>query len=409
MKVLLVHNEYRQPGEEVVVEQERRLLEAAGHVVVPFRRSNWDVEDVSGFEQLVLAKNIVWSSNARRDIAKVLDDEKPDVVHVHNTFMAISPSIYSACQQAGVPVVQTLHNYRLFCPAAFFFRDGKVCEECVEHSLLRGIRYGCYRDSKSATAGLAAMLKFHRIAGTWNRDIDTYVALTQFARTRFVEAGLPEEKVTVKPNFVADPGRRTEPGQYALFAGRLSPEKGVSIILQAWKQLKVRVPLRILGDGPLLEPLQREAQELGLQGVVFTGRLDREQTMATVKGASFLIFPSRWYESFPMIIVESFASGTPVIGSRLGAIQEIVEDGRTGLHFTPGDPEALAERVEYAWTHPEKVRAMSAEAREVYETRYSAEKNYHLLMAIYERALSRGSARTAFSGEGVRKQPEIVA
>ncbi|MBA3914544.1 MAG: glycosyltransferase [Acidobacteriales bacterium] len=139
VKVLLVHNEYRQPGgEEVVVEQERRLLEAAGHVVVPFRRSNWDVEDVSGFEQLVLAKKIVWSSDARRDIAKVLDDEKPDVVHVHNTFMAISPSIYSACQKAGVPVIQTLHNYRLFCPAAFFFRDGKVCEECVEHSLLRG-------------------------------------------------------------------------------------------------------------------------------------------------------------------------------------------------------------------------------------------------------------------------------
>lgn len=393
MKVLLIHNEYRQHGgEEVVVEQERQLLQQAGHQVVHYRRSNQETEGISGLGQLSLIKKIVWASDARQDVARLLRTERPQVVHVHNTFMVISPSIYSACQEAGVPVVQTLHNFRLFCPAAFFYRDGHVCEDCADHSLLRGIQHACYRESRPTTAAVAMMLEFHRLRHTWERGVDIFIALNEFARSKFISLGLPAEKVCVKPNFLySDPGERTAGGRYAMFAGRLSPEKGVSTILAAWAQLKTRIPLRIIGDGPLLANLQAEAAKLDLAGVHFEGRLNREQTIAAFKGASFMLFPSLWYENFPMVIAEAFACSTPVIGSRLGAMEVIVQDGRTGLHCGPGDAADLAAKVEWAWSHPEEMRAMGNNARREFESHYTAEKNYRLLMDIYERALRRRS------------------
>ncbi len=391
LKVLFVHNEYRQHGgEEVVVDQEMQLLQKAGHQVIQYRRSNAETEAISGFGQLGLLKTILWASDSRQDIARLLQKEKPDIVHVHNTFMVISPSIYSACQEAGVPVVQTLHNFRLFCPAAFFYRDGHVCEDCVEHSLWEGIRHSCYRDSKMTTTAVAAMLGFHRMRHTWERGVDTFIALNEFARSKFVELGLPAKKVCVKPNFLfADPGKRTNPGEYAMFAGRLSPEKGVAVILAAWAKLKTPVPLRIVGDGPQLEPLKGEAAKLGLNDVRFEGRLNREQTIATFKNSSFMLFPSLWYENFPMVIAEAFACSTPVIGSKLGAMEVIVEDGRTGLHVNPGDPADLAEKVEWAWNHPEEMRKMGSNARQEFENKYTAEKNYKLLMDIYEKTMRR--------------------
>lgn len=363
-------------------------MQQAGHQVIHYRRSNAETEGISGLGQLGLIKKIVWASDARQDVARLLHAEKPHIVHVHNTFMVISPAIYSACQEAGVPVVQTLHNFRLFCPAAFFYRDGHVCEDCVEHSLLRGIQHACYRASRPTTAVVALMLEFHRLRRTWQTGIDAFIALNDFARDKFVSLGLPAEKVCVKPNFLfSDPGKRTAPGQYAMFAGRLSPEKGVSTILAAWALLKTRVPLRIIGDGPILQSLQAEARSMGLADVHFDGRLNREQTIAAFKGASFMLFPSLWYENFPMVIAEAFACSTPVIGSRLGAMQVIVKDGRTGLHVNPGDAADLAAKVEWAWSHLEEMRAMGSNARQEFESKYTAETNYKLLMEIYERVM----------------------
>src|SRR5450631_595192 len=330
MKIILVHNEYQQPGgEEIVFEQERKLLERAGHDVMVYRRSNNEIGNLTALERLTLAKRAVWATDTRRDFAQLLARESPDLVHVHNTFVMISPSIYSACREQSVPVVQTIHNFRLLCPAATFFRNGKVCEDCVEHGLWHGLSHGCYRDSRLATASVVLMLAWHRHSRTWTEIVDCYIALTEFARDKFVAAGLPADKVVVKPNFVdPDPGPRQGGGEYALFAGRLSQEKGLYTLLQAWEQLPRHYALKIAGDGPERKDLEARVHCRGLSAITFCGYLSRQEVITAVKGARFLILPSECYENFPMSIAESFACGTPVVCSRLGAMQEIVTDNR---------------------------------------------------------------------------------
>lgn len=404
MKIVIVHNSYQQPGgEDFVFDQERHLLEEKGHEVVSYHRSNWEVESYSGLRRLALAQRTIWARDIRRDFAELLRREKPDLVHVHNTFVIISPSIYAACRELDVPVVQTLHNYRLFCPAATFFRDGRVCEECVDHGLLRGVMHACYRNSVPATAMTALMLAVHRRARTWTEGIDSYISLTQFSRSRSLRAGLPPEKLFVKPNFVhPDPGMGTVNGDYAVFVGRLSPEKRVSTMLNAWSILASRdckIPLWVVGGGPERAELEADAVERKLTSVIFRGLLPRAETIAAIGGARFLVFSSEWYENFPLTIAESFARGVPVICSRLGAMQEIVEDGRTGIHFTAGDPNDLAAKVEWAWNHPERMRAMGKEARHEYEAKYTADQNYEQLTYIYRQTLARrgklGPAQTS--------------
>ncbi len=391
MKVLLVHNFYQQPGgEDVVFEQELQLLQRMGHRVATYVRSNWEIAACSPLERVSLVPKIVWSTDTRKEFAELLRREKPDVVHVHNTFVMISYSIFSACAEAGIPVVQTLHNYRLVCPGATLFRDGQVCEECMEHSLWRSVRHECYRGSRPATALVALTLATHRhLLGT-NEQVDCFIALTEFSRTKFIAGGIPAEKIAVKPNFVhPDPCTRVNGGDYALFVGRLAPEKRVSTLLSAWKQLPYEIPLDIIGGGPQRSELLSQADRLGLPGVHFKGTLPRAKTLAAISAARFLVFCSEWYENFPCTIAEAFACRTPVICSRLGAMAEIVEDGRTGLHFTAGDSADLASKVEWAWTHPERMREMGEEARREYEKKYTAEKNYPMLMDIYQRAMSR--------------------
>jgi len=390
MKILVVHNQYqRQGGEDVVFDQERKLLESKGHKVVVYRRSNWEADSYDGVKRLVLVKKSIWASDSRREFAALLRSEKPDVVHVHNTFVMISPSIYSACREANVPVVLTLHNYRLLCPAATFFRHGKICEECTEHSLWRSIRHGCFHASRPATAAVALMLATHRYLHTWDRDVTAYIALTQFTRNKFVENGLPAEKVFVKPNFVyPDPMRADDHGDYVLFAGPPTPEKRISTMLVAWSHLHDRIPLMVIGGGPQLAELEKEARDRGLNNITFRGQLSREQTLDAMRHARFLVFSSEWYETFGMTMVESFACGVPVVCSRLGAMQELVEDGRTGLHFTPGDADDLAEKVEWAWNHPEVIRGLGKAARQEYEEKYTAEKNYPMLMNIYQSVMA---------------------
>ena len=394
VKVLLVHNAYQRPGgEDVVFAQEAQMLKNAGHDVILYQRSNWDVEKYQGLRKISLAKGTVWASDSRRDFLGLLQREKPEVVHVHNTFMMISPSIYSACREVGVPVVQTLHNYRLLCPGATLFREGKVCEECVGHSFWPSVKYGCYHESKLTTAVVAIMLTSHHQRGTWRNEITSYVALTEFSRRKFIEGGLPADKIFVKSNFVdPDPAARTSDGEYALFVGRLSPEKRVSTVLAAWKRLPRNIPIKVIGGGPDRAQLEAQAIKDGLGNVQFLGQLPREQTLAAINNAKFLVFSSEWYENFPVTIAEAFACSTPVVASKMGAMQEIVSEGRTGLFFTSGDPDSLAERVQWAWSHPDEIRAMGKEARHEYESKYTAAKNYPQLMEIYERAKSLVSA-----------------
>jgi glycosyltransferase involved in cell wall biosynthesis len=403
MKILLVHNTYQQPGgEDVVFNQERQLLEGAGHQVLTYCRSNSEIAGHSLFWRPSLAVKTIWAKDTRRNFAGLLRRERPDLVHVHNTFVMVSPSIYAACHEARVPVVQTLHNYRLLCPAAIFFRHGRVCEECFEHSLWRSVVHGCYRNSRAATSAVALMLAVHRWRRTWTRGVNCFIALSEFSRGKFIEGGIPAEKIALKPNFVyADPGCRGISGQYALFIGRLSPEKRVVTLLAAWQRLRAPIPLRIIGGGPEREFLEASAKQPGLSNVCFLGQLPRDEVISALKGARFLLFTSEWYENFPVSIAEAFACGVPVICSRLGAMQEIVADGRTGLHFTPGDAQDLAAKVEWAWTHPEEMAAMGRAARAEYEAKYTAERNYEMLMEIYEKVLGAGAGqRGTLNDEG---------
>jgi glycosyltransferase involved in cell wall biosynthesis len=390
LKVLTVHNTYQQPGgEDAVFDQEGQMLERAGHQVVTFCRSNWEANAYTGLRRIALAKRTIWSSSTRGDFLSLLCREKPNLVHVHNTFVMISPSIYSACCEVRVPVVQTLHNYRLLCPAATFFRNGHVCEECLHGSLWRSVQHACYHDSRAANAVILAMLSYHRMRNTWNREISCFIALSQFSRSKLIEGGLPAGKIFVKPNFVhPDPGVHTGERDYGLFAGRLSPEKRVSTLLEALKRGCLSIPILIIGGGPDRSQLETQAASSGLRQVRFLGQQPRDATRTAIGKARFLVFSSEWYENFPVTIAESFACGTPVIVSRMGAMQDLVTDGRTGLQFAPGDPEDLARKLEWAWTHPNEMHAMGLEARREYESKYTAEKNYPALMKIYNYAMT---------------------
>jgi len=390
MKIMMVHNAYREAGgEDIVFESEKRLLERTGHIVIPYVRSNMELQNASFQDRIAVAPRMVWSSKARREIAAILDAERPDVIHIHNTFMVISPSIYSACSERGIPVVQTLHNFRLLCPAGNFFRHGSICNECVDQSLLQSVRHGCYRNSRGATAAVALMLAFHRALDTWRGSVARFIALTEFAKEKFIAAGFPSDKFVVKPNFVdPDPRERAGTGEYAVFIGRVSEDKGLGILLNAWGKLPAQYPLQIVGEGPERAALEAQARDLQLSGITFRGQLSRAAAIETVKGARLTIVPSRLYEAFGMCIVESFACGTPVLCSRLGGMTEIVEHHLTGLHFNPGDAQDLASTVEWAWNHPLEVAKMGRAARRKYETDYTAEKNHSLLMGIYEQALA---------------------
>lgn len=391
MKVLVVHNYYQQrAGEDAVFEQECRLLTRFGHTVIPYHRTNKEIEEAGTWGRLRAPLDIIWNARSRREFRALLRAERPDVVHVHNTYFMISPSIFAACQDAGVPVVQTLHNYRLFCPAAVFFRDGKACEDCREYSLWQGIRHACYHGARSDTTVVAAMIKLNRMLNTWPGNVDEFIALTRFSRRKVVESGLPQERVTVKPNFVdPDPGQGGDARDYALFVGRLSPEKGAATMLRAWSRLVKPVPLRIAGSGPEQQALEQQARRDGLRNVEFLGHVPRESALGLLRDARFLVFPSVWYEGFPMTICEAFACGTPVICSRMGAMEELVEDNGTGLHFGPGNAEELAARVSWAWDHPDDMRRMGLAARREFEDKYTAERNHPLLLEIYSGAIAR--------------------
>jgi glycosyltransferase involved in cell wall biosynthesis len=393
VKIALVHNTYLiQGGEDVVFWQERDLLRTAGHEVIEYQKFNSEMQQYSTAQRLTLIGRTVWSKDSHREFSELLQQHRPDIVHVHNTFPLISPSILWACHEQNVPVVHTLHNYRLFCPGANFIRDGKPCEDCTHGSLWQSVAHGCYRESRSQTAAVALMLSVHRARKTWNTTVDRYIALTEFSRSKFVSNGIPADKVVVKPNCVdPDPGKRTGKGSYALFAGRVSREKGALTLLKAWQQLPRTIPLRIMGDGPALQEVQNQAREQGLTNITFIERQPREKVIEAMKGARFVIFPSELYENFPLTILESFACGVPVLASKLGAMQEIVEEGRTGMFFTPGDSAALARAVTQAWERQDYMKALGDRARQEFEQKYTSAINYRNLMNIYQQVIAERS------------------
>jgi glycosyltransferase involved in cell wall biosynthesis len=382
MKILLAHNRYQhRGGEDTVYEQERDLLAANGNEVVEYLKDNRQLGELS---KLKLATTALWSSDAYRELSELIAKARPDVVHVHNTLPQISPAIYYAASRSGVPVVQTLHNYRLLCANGLLMRDSVVCEDCIGKAIpWPAIRHGCYRQSRPATLAVVGSTIVHRAVGTFRRQVARYIAMCEFSRSKLLQAGVMPDRIVLKPNFAVDKheGRDLQaPRSGALFVGRLSAEKGIDVLVNAWKD--VPIDLALIGGGQLSDELRVAASpRVQIRGFVS----DPDLTDA-MRRSQFLVLPSLVYEGFPMVIAEAFAAGLPIIASRLGAMAELVEDGVTGLHFHAGDAADLAQKVRWAVDHPEAMRQMSARARDTYLRHYTPHANYRRLMEIYDEA-----------------------
>ncbi|MGD0749794.1 MAG: glycosyltransferase family 4 protein [Anaerolineales bacterium] len=386
-RVLMVHNYYQHPGgEDTVFSAEKELLSGRGHEVMVLSDTNLRLNQISNFR---VAKNAVWSNETINKIERLIDNNHPDIAHVHNTWMMLSPSIYYAFQKANIPVVQTLHNYRLLCPNALLFRKNKVCEDCMRFPIpIPGILHKCYRGSIAQSALMTAMLTYHRVIHTWRNQINCYIALSDFSRNKFIQGGLQSDKLFVKPNFIEYSTQNHDlDRKYAFFSGRLSIEKGVRIFADAWRShVPSNIQLRIAGEGPehgLVNQLVSQKDN-----VRYLGFLNKESLTETFWHSKFVIIPSVCYESFPITILEAFVTCTPVIASRIGALAELIRDGETGLLFNPGDPVDLAEKVDWLWNHPEESARMGRNARKEYEAKYTPERNYQMLMEIYEMAMT---------------------
>lgn len=312
-------------------------------------------------------------------------DMKPDVVHVHNFFPIISPSIYYACNRLNIPVVQTLHNYRLMCPAATFLRENKICEKCVNGSIVHSVINGCYRGSRVQTLPLVTMISFNRILGTWINKVNRYIALTEFSKSKFIEGGIPEDKIVVKPNFLAAKQDseliRNLDQNYLLYVGRISVEKGVHNLLEAWKHVKDKrnMKLIIVGDGEEKKHLSSAYVDKDIE---FVGNQPSDKVLEYMKHAKYLIVPSIWYEGFPMTIVEAYSVGTPVICSQIGSLQEVVQHKLTGFHFKHDDVQDIQRVISDAINY-ENYSSIRENVIEVFHNNYTEEINYKLLEDIY--------------------------
>lgn len=393
MKVLLCHNHYLQPGgEDQVFADEAQLLESRGCEVLRYVCRSSDERDLG---RLQTVQRTLWNQQTFDELRDVFRAERPDVMHCTNIFPFISPAAYDAARVEGVRVVQSLHNFRTVCVNGLLMRDGKPCEKCLGKRVpWQGIVHKCYRDNRSASAVMAASIATQRIKRECRDPVDLYVALSEFSRHKFIAGGFAPERVVVKPNFVApDPGVGDGFGDHAIFVGRLSEEKGIDLLLEAWRQLSEPIPLLIIGDGPLSGAVE-EAASVDSR-IKCLGRQPIENIYRLVGDASFLVLPSRCYENCPKTILEAYSKGTPAIVSRHGALQEYVEEGQTGRHFTPGDSYDLARKVRELFRDVTTLTEMRLNAREEFESKYTAEANYHMLMSIYEQAMGISNTSTS--------------
>jgi glycosyltransferase involved in cell wall biosynthesis len=382
MRILVCHNFYQQGGgEDQVFAAETDMLIRNGHDVQTYAVHNDEIDHMG---KVALAGRTIWNRRQAAQVRWRVRKHRAQVVHFHNTFPLFSPAVYWAARRQGAAVVQTLHNYRLLCPAATFFRDGKPCEKCLGHSTLPAIAHKCYRDNRAASAVAATMLTVHRAMGTYDKAVDAYIALTGFARDKFIEAGFAPKQIHLKPNFIdPDPGPGTGDGGYALFVGRLTQEKGIEPLLAAWRIIGAALPLKIVGDGPMSKEVSEEP------GVQWLGRKPIDQVIELMGRATLLVFPSLWYEGFPRTIVESFARGTPVAASDFGSMKELIEPGKTGVLFRAGDAEDMAKKIMHMACDGPALAAMRPLARGQFLDRYSASQNHRRLLEIYQLALQR--------------------
>jgi glycosyltransferase involved in cell wall biosynthesis len=387
MKILVAHNSYQhQGGEDTVVNAEIELLRNHGHEVAVYRRHNSDIESMS---KVIVAGSTIWSRKTSREMEQFCEHFQPDLVHVHNTFPLMSPSIFWTIANRKIPIVKTLHNFRIICPEAMLLRDGKICEDCVGKLPWRAVTRSCYRDSALQSAVAASMLTVHRAIGTYRDQVTAYIALSQFSRDKFIAGGLPAEKIQVKPNFVeAKMKPDWEARNGGIFVGRLSAEKGLDVLIEA-ERLRQSLPdqgqsenlIKVIGGGPMENQIREAFKDN------YLGFCAPEEVCKLMHSSLFLIAPSTCYETFGLVAVEAFSCGVPVIASRHGGLAELIKDGVTGLLFAPGDAADLAHKIAWARAHPEQMMKMGQAAYAEYINKYTPERNYHMLHTIYREVM----------------------
>ncbi|MBL0040259.1 MAG: glycosyltransferase family 4 protein [Xanthomonadales bacterium] len=390
MKILLLHNHYGSAapsGENQVFEAERVLLEGRGHDVRTITRHSDSLRETGSYGAMLGALSTPWNVFAANAVREEVQRFKPDVVHAHNTFPLLSPAVFPAAN--GAARVLSLHNYRLFCAAAIPLRDGHTCTLCLDrHSVTPALLHGCYRGSRIATFPIAAGIALHRARGTWRRDVEAFIALTEDQRNRLVAAGLPSARTYVKPNFY--PGTPTcrpwhERSGSVVYAGRLSGEKGVDVLVRAWSRWGAKAPeLLIIGDGPLRARLEDEVRQNSAR-IRFLGQCSAEETQYLIGDAKLVLVPSTCIEGFPMVLRECFALGTPTLVSDLGPLPALVRDAG-GTTFRASDDEELRRRASDLWEQPDRLAAMSMEAHAAFQMHYTESANHDRLMHIYEAA-----------------------
>lgn len=396
MKVLLIHNFYSSSapsGENSVFKNEITLLRKKGIPAITYTRFNDEIANFSFLGKLSVSFQLPWSMKTYKELKEIIKREKPDIAHFHNIWYLITPSAYYACKDMGIPVIQTFHNFRIFCANGLLLRNYQVCEDCLGKLPFNAIKYGCYRNSRIYSLPIVLTQYINSILKTWQNKVDAYIALTEFAKDKLIQSGLSHEKFFVKPNFISNPPIPCYKfDNYILFVGRLSAEKGINILIEAFKLVNNnhhKVSLIIVGDGALRDQLELKVKKEMLKQIEFLGKKSRSDVLNLIQRAKFVVFPSICYEMFPLVVIEAFACGKPVIASSIGAMAELVEDGKTGLLFESGNANDLAEKIKWMLEHEEERIQMGKNARQVFEEKYTAERNFEILIKIYTEVIRR--------------------
>lgn len=392
LRILQVHNAYQIPGgEDVVVANEKKLLEMNGNEVFSYSRNNDELKTMNAFQKFLIPFTAVYSFKTYREVKKLIRENKIDIVHVHNTLMVVSPSVFYAAFHCHVPVVQTLHNFRMLCPAGSYFRGDRICEECSEKGLQCSLKYGCYRGSKAQTFVSAAILKIHRMLGTYRKV--NFICLTEFNReklSRLNEGGkqiVDMKKVYIKPNFTFQEGisgEVQEAGDYFLVVGRVEALKGIDVVVKAFEKIPDQ-KLIVAGDGPMMAEMKAYIKEHNMSNVKFAGYLDKAKVQEKYRGAKAVIMASQCYEAFAMTIAEAYSNAVPVIAGNVGNLANMVEEGVTGIKFIYDSPDDLAAKILKYNTMD--IAKMKQNAKTFYEKRLKPEDNYRILEEIYHKIM----------------------
>lgn len=392
MKILIIHNHYLESGgEDSVVSAEIDMLRYFGEQVILYERSNDEINTLSFRRKIYFAlKDIMWSNKTYHDIKQIIFNEKPDIAHIHNPFIMMSPSLYYALKEENIPIVQTLHNYRLFCLNGLFYRKGKICQLCKGRNYLPALMHKCWRGSFLATKVFIRMLESYKKLKVFEEKVQRFIVLSKFSKSKFIKAGLCPEKIDIKPNFVdVKTDKRIDFDNYALYIGRLVDYKGVNTLLKAYELLGSSYHLIIIGDGPLYIKIKHQTRNY--TNIEVFGCLAHGKAMEYLRKCAFLIFPSECYENMPRTIIESYAWGVPVLASNIGVVRELVQEGITGFLFKPGDSLDLANKIKYMSKNRVFLEEMGGNALEVCRQNYSQEKNYQILIDVYIRAIKQNS------------------